>query len=217
MKQIKCVLIIEDIPEVADWLVGRVAEALGAETVRVACSLAEAVEALQKDTYQLVLVDLGLPDGDGTALISAIKGKTVDTLCIVTTIFDDAKHLFAALRAGADGYLLKDESDQDFVTQLKGILAGRPPLSPSIARQLLLQFQPLGGESEARLTPREEEILILVAKGLSVKHAAEKLGISYHTAASYLKVIYQKLEVNCRAEATVKAFNLGLINRVCPP
>ncbi|WP_339844123.1 response regulator transcription factor [uncultured Halopseudomonas sp.] len=214
MKSIESVLIIEDIPEVADWLVDRVEDALEAGRVRVAFNLAAAVEALQLDVYQLVLIDLGLPDGDGTTLISGIKAGRPETLCVVTTIFDDASHLFAALRAGADGYLLKDESDQDFCAQLKGILAGRPPLSPSIARQILQQFQPLEGEAQNRLTSREQEILVLVAKGLSVRHAAEKLGITYHTAASYLKIIYQKLEVNCRAEATVKAINLGLINRL---
>jgi DNA-binding NarL/FixJ family response regulator len=214
MKPIDRVLIVEDIPEVAQWLVRRVDDALLAGKVRVAYSFTEAVSLLQRHEYQLVLLDLGLPDGDGSALIPAIKGGAAGALCIVTTIFDDADHLFTALRAGADGYLLKDESEEDFVSQLKGILAGRPPLSPSIARQILQQFQPAQAEPDVKLTPREQEMLTLVAKGLSVKHAAEKLGISHHTAASYLKIIYQKLEVNCRAEATVRAMNLGLLSRI---
>jgi DNA-binding NarL/FixJ family response regulator len=141
-----------------------------------------------------------------------LKSQYPAALCVVTTIFDDAEHLLSALRAGADGYLLKDETEDEFIRQLAGILEGRPPLSASIARALLAQFQPGKQEQEATLTQRETEILTFTAKGLSVKHAAELLGISYYTAAGYLKDVYRKLQVNSRAEATIKAMNLGLIN-----
>ncbi|WVM87934.1 response regulator transcription factor [Halopseudomonas pachastrellae] len=127
------VLIIEDVPQVADWLTQRLHEALGQRPVDLACSSAQANNLIKHNHYQLALVDLGLPDGNGVDLLPLIKNQSPQTQCIVTTIFDDAEHLFAALRAGADGYLLKDEEEQAFVAQLGGILQGKPPLSASIA------------------------------------------------------------------------------------
>ncbi|MAC99581.1 DNA-binding response regulator [Pseudomonas abyssi] len=206
------VLIIEDMPQVADWLTQRLHEALGQCPVDLACSSAQANELIKHNRYQLALVDLGLPDGNGVDLLPLLKNQSPQTQCIVTTIFDDAEHLFAALRAGADGYLLKDEDEQAFVAQLGGIVQGKPPLSASIARRILEQFRPAPASPSDALTPREQQLLQLIARGLSVKGAAQELGISPHTAASYLKVVYQKLQINCRAEAAIKAMDMGLLN-----
>lgn len=211
MAAITTVLIIEDLGDVAAWLGQQVQALLPAAQVSIASTVADSQAAIAQMPFDLALVDLGLPDGDGAKLIPFIKAKNSRALCVVTTIFDDAEHLLGALRSGADGYLLKDEPEDQFIQQLAGILEGRPPLSASIARALLQQFHPLSDEVEVTLTPRETEMLTLTAKGLSVKHAAELLGISYHTAASYLKEVYRKLQVNSRAEATIKAMRLGLV------
>lgn len=211
MTSIQRVLIVEDLPDVSHWLSGCLEVSLAPRTVVIAETLAQAHQHMERARFDLVLLDLGLPDGMGETLIPAFKAANPDALCIITTIFDDADHLFGALRAGADGYLLKDDADADFILQLKGILNGRPPLSSSIALRLLEQFQP-AQDIGVHLTPREKEMLALIAKGLSIKHAAKQLLISPHTAAGYLKTIYQKLQVNSRAEATQRAISMRLIN-----
>lgn len=212
MREIRNILIVEDIADVAQWLHMQVTALLTTAHIDHAHNLASAADILSSQHYDLALVDLGLPDGEGSSFIRPFKAANPHALCIVTTIFDDADHLLTSLRAGADGYLLKDDTEAEFASQLAGILDGRPPLSASIARCLLQQFHPSEDELEAKLTLRETDMLTLTAKGLSVKHAAERLGISYHTAAGYLKEVYRKLQVNTRAEATIKAINLGLVN-----
>jgi DNA-binding NarL/FixJ family response regulator len=212
MDAIRRVLIVEDLPDVADWLRTQVATLLAPAAIELAFTLKEGQACLESSAYDLALMDLGLPDGNGVALVRPFKEANPEALCVVTTIFDDAEHLFGSLRAGADGYLLKDDTEAEFGQQLAGILAGRPPLSASIARRLLEQFHPVFGEKEVTLTAREQDILTLIAKGLSVKSAAEKLGISHYTAAGYMKNVYAKLQVNTRAEATLKAIHMGLVN-----
>lgn len=119
----------------------------------------------------------------------------------MVTIYDDPDHLFPAIRAGAHGYLLKDQAEALLVSQLKGILTGNPPLSPGIARKILEHFHaPVEAEHElqeapTKLTPREEEVLVLVARGLSRKEIALTLDLSVHTIARYIKDLYLKLDV----------------------
>ncbi|QHS09939.1 response regulator transcription factor [Sinimarinibacterium sp. NLF-5-8] len=210
MTVIERVLVVEDIPEVCAWLAHSITSCFDPRHITTADSHARAATALATEAFDLALFDLGLPDGDGTTLIPLFKQHNPNRTCIITTIFDDDRHLFDALRAGADGYLLKGSPHGEFTDQLRSILEGRPPLSASIARRLLQQFQPRITALD-ELTPRETDLLKLIASGLSVRSAATKLGISAHTASGYLKVIYQKLQVHNRAEATLKAVNLGLV------
>jgi DNA-binding NarL/FixJ family response regulator len=170
-------------------------------------TLAEACKILASVTPDLVLLDIGLPDGKGTNLLLDAK-LTAESLVVITTIFDDDIHVFDALRAGAQGYLLKDDTDAHFIAALEGIVAGRPPLSPIIAQRIIASFRPLANTNT--LSPRETELLVLIAQGQSVRCAAVLLGITQNTAAGYLKTIYQKLQVNSRAEVTRKAIELGL-------
>jgi len=214
MRAVNSILIVEDLVEVAQWMHHQVETLLAPERIDEAGNLAAARASMSTRHHDLLLVDLGLPDGEGADLIKPFKSRNPQAQCVVTTIFDDAEHLFRALRCGADGYLLKDETEQEFRAQLAGILDGRPPLSSSIARRLLQQFHPVSDEQDAPLTQRERDLLTLIAKGLSVRYSAEKLGISPHTAAGYMKEIYYKLQVNTRAEATLKAINLGLVNPI---
>ncbi|MGB1457557.1 response regulator [Spongiibacter marinus] len=210
MNAITHILIVEDLPDVSDWLSRIAAQCFPDASVRRADSLASARELLPTWPAQLALLDIGLPDGSGVALIPEILAKNPQCSCVITTIFDDSEHLFAALKAGAEGYLLKDETTEVFSQRLMGILAGQPPLSPSIARRMLAFFRPQKA-IEYNLTARESEVLTLIAHGYSVRNAAESLQLSHHTVADYLKDIYRKLQVNSRAEATLKAVDLGLI------
>tara|TARA_R110002073_G_scaffold48144_3_gene129633 strand:- start:15575 stop:16225 length:651 start_codon:yes stop_codon:yes gene_type:complete len=207
-------LVIEDVSDVADWLSARVCDVFGNTEITAATCFNEAKTLIESNSWDLLLIDLGLPDGDGTDLIPLAKQLHPAAHCVVTTIFDDADHLFPALRAGADGYLLKDEEDQVFADNLAGILSGRPPLSASIATQMLHLFRPQRNQESVSLSPREEQMLVLISKGYSSREASSALSISYHTGAGYLKSVYQKLQVNSRAEATVKAMEMGLIGLI---
>lgn len=175
-----------------------------------AATLAAARAALAKQQFDLILLDIGLPDGDGTALLTS-GAIPAQTLVVVTTIFSDDEHLFAALRAGARGYLLKDDPESVFNASLQGIVNGLPPLSPAMARRMMDSFRTQEPAPTAILTPRECEVLTLVACGNSIRRTGELLGLTHNTTAGYLKNIYQKLHVNSRAAATLEAVRLGLV------
>lgn len=202
------VLIVEDIAEVARALGDMVSQAFPGARTEVAGSVAEGRRRLAAGNWDLALLDLGLPDGSGIQLVREFAGG--DTQIVITTIFDDDEHLFDALRAGANGYLLKDEPPAVLVDLLRGIGEGKPPLSSSIARRILHFFRPPVARQTA-LSPRETEVLTLVARGYTVRDVADTLGMSYNTAAGHLKSIYHKLAVNSRAEAATEALRLGIV------
>ena len=208
-------LLLEDLPEVATWLRALLDAHFPGIDIHHAATLAEARRLLDTGLQpQLALVDLGLPDGDGTSLIHPLAQRHPDCTIIVTTLFGDDAHVFPALRAGAHGYLLKDQPEERLGAALDGILRGEPPLSPSIARRLLRAFQPTTPEATPgleTLTAREREVLVLVSKGCRLPELAEKLAISRHTVSDHLKAIYRKLNVNSRAEATLEAARMGLV------
>lgn len=204
-------LVVEDRPTTADALVALVAQTFPGIAVRRAGSVADALAALAEGPPELALIDLGLPDGSGLRVIERLTVLAPEGQRIVTTIFADDVHLFPALRAGATGYLLKDQPLAALGAALQRMLAGEPPLSPSIARRLLGFFAPTVAEAEDGLTPRERETLVLIAKGLHLPEVAEQLGVTRHTAAGYIKAVYRKLKVSSRAEATLEAVRRGLV------
>lgn len=163
-------------------------------------------------SLKIALIDLGLPDGSGIDLIRKIKELACEVMNIVVTIYDDDARLFGALTAGAYGYLLKSDDPSTMKATFSRIAAGEPPLSPSIAHRLLAHFhhRPNDVQDEIPLSPREGEILTLIARGHTVPEAAGLLGLSAQTVAGYVKNIYQKLHISSRAEATREAFRLGL-------
>ena len=205
-------LVVDDLADVRAWLADALREAFPGIDVALAANLGEAMAKLETSP-QIALIDLGLPDGNGTQLIEALRKRDADTLCIVATVFDDDAHLFPALRAGAEGYVLKDRDRESLADMLRGIASGQPPLSSSIARRLLRHFQPPPQPADAgvALTPRETEVLRLTAKGLTLNEVAEALGLSRHTVSGYLKDIYRKLSVGTRAEAALEAARRGLV------
>jgi len=203
--------ILEDVPESQDWLRQALAESFPGIVIEVADSLQEARQVLRAGPPpDIALIDLGLPDGSGIEIIDLIQQKSPATLCVVASIYDDDGHVFPALRAGARGYLLKDQPVSAIVVALRGIAAGEPPLSPAIARRMLAFFnRPV--PAPAGLTARETEVLRLIAKGITQAETARLLAISQHTVAGYVKDLYRKLNVSSRAEAAVLARDMGLI------
>ena len=208
-------LIVEDLAEAQAWLQQTLLSVYPSMTIRIANTLAMAKEMAAHHEPDLALVDIGLPDGSGIDLIDELNRRNAETVCIVTSVFDDDQHLFAALRAGAKGYVLKDQSKQELAEMLKGIIGGQPLLSPAIARRLIDFFQPETNTPtlSENLTGREEEVLTLISKGYTVAKVAEMLGITRNTTAGYVKIIYRKLNVSSRAEATLEATRLGIVSR----
>ena len=213
-------LIVEDHAETRAWWLSALPRIFGGVTARAARSVGEARLLLRQDRFWLAIVDLKLPDGLGVDLIREISDHSPETMCVVSSIFDDDQHVFAALRAGAQGYLAKDEPRDLQMEQLRQIVHGQPPLSPGIARRILGHFSgrdpmPDRGQelrkAEHDLTEREVEVLRLIAKGYSRPEVAEILGLSLNTVSTHTKAIYQKLEISRRAEAVVEAVRLGLI------
>lgn len=206
-------LVVDDLASSRAWLGRALALAFPGIAVEQAASLAEASRHLASPP-PLALIDLGLPDGSGVSLIERLRGRA---MCVVATVFDDDAHLFPALHAGAEGYVLKDQSHEALAEMLRGIAAGQPPLSPSIARRVLRHFAPVAepgaaaANGEVELTARETEVLRLTAKGLTRQEVAQLLDISAHTVAGYLKDVYRKLAVGSRAEATLEAARRGLV------
>jgi DNA-binding NarL/FixJ family response regulator len=207
-------LILEDMPESQEMLCEIAAAAFpGIECVCVADVKGALAHAT--DCFQLGLIDLSLPDGSGIEVIQRLATECPSCTIVVATIFDDDEHLFPALRAGAHGYLLKDEAPEVLARQLQGIREGRPPLSPSVARRMLSHFreenEAAQTEQQVSLSPREREVLGSLARGISIADIGEVMGISRHTVGDHVKNIYRKLNISSRAEAALSAKNLGLI------
>ncbi|MFA6289182.1 MAG: response regulator transcription factor [Opitutaceae bacterium] len=207
------VLIVEDIPETRLWLLEIARAAFpGCETDQAA-TLREALEHCGGRTYDLALVDLRLPDGSGLGVLRKFRAGSATTLCIVTTVMGDDANIVTALSAGAKGYLLKDQPREMLIRQLTQVAEGIPALSPPVARRIMDHFRLTGPceEADGKLTPRELEVLGLIARGLRIADAACALGVAEGTVASHIKAIYRKLDISSRAEAALHATRLGLL------
>ncbi|HLP98112.1 MAG TPA: response regulator transcription factor [Sideroxyarcus sp.] len=212
----KVALILEDMPESQEML-KEVAQA-AFPSIRSCCvaDVAGAMKMLGQFQFDLALIDLSLPDGSGTTVVEALSTRFPQCMIVVATIFDDDDHLFPALRAGAQGYLLKDQPPEQLVTQLQGINNGHPPLSPSVARRLLDHFREGSEQLKAvpediLLTPREREVLVQLTRGISIADIGAVMNISRHTVGDHVKNIYRKLNISSRAEAALQAKQMGLV------
>ncbi|EGF89297.1 response regulator [Asticcacaulis biprosthecium C19] len=208
----KTILIVEDIAETRQWLGAVVRSAFAGCEVREAPDMRSGVHAAKGAACDLAIVDLGLPDGSGTNVISAFREHQPSTLVVVATVMGDDASIIAALSAGAQGYLLKDSPPDLFVRQLEQLGQGIPALSPSIARRIVDHFRStaVAHQPEATLTTRELDVLGLISKGLRNADAAHALGLAESTVASHIKSIYSKLGITTRAEAAIRAQRMGL-------
>jgi len=211
------VLLVEDDDHTRERIAGIIEATAGLSLFGSAGSLATAREALAAGLPDVLLTDLGLPDGNGIDLIKQVRSAGSSTEAMVISVFGDERHVIAALEAGAAGYILKDGTTEHIGKSLLQLLDGGSPISAPIARHLLKRLQP--AESTAPpvvdvppLSEREVDVLTAVAKGFTYNEIADILEISFHTVSSHVKHIYRKLEVCSRSEAVYEAVNLGLIS-----
>jgi DNA-binding NarL/FixJ family response regulator len=215
------VAVVEDQPHVLEAVVARLREAEGFEIAWTACSLAEA-RAHAGAPVDVLLLDLGLPDGRGIGLIPTLRAVDPSPAIVAFTVFDDEASVIEAIGAGVDGYVLKSASTEVLVDALRGAAAGESPISPAVAGFLLRRVRrevgtgprpaaPAKGDRLMALTAREHEVLEALARGLSYREAAERLGMAPATVAHHVKNLYPKLAASSRAEAVFNAVQEGLI------
>lgn len=217
------VLVVEDEPLIQQRL-ARILAQLGyqPDMLCFASTLAAARQLAAQRHYALALVDLGLPDGNGTALIAALRAQDATMGILVISAWSTEEAILQALRAGATGYLLKERDDLEVMLSIRSVLRGGAPIDPFIARRVMIEFQqqpvlsavaPMAAASEDdALSPREIDILQQVANGLSHRETAERLHISRHTVEAHIRNIYRKLAVNSRLRAITEARARGLMD-----
>jgi DNA-binding NarL/FixJ family response regulator len=217
---VKNILLLEDLHEIRAWLKSLVQQVWPTAQISEASRVHDALALVSAIKFDLALVDLGLPDGSGVDVVSALRETQPEAQSVIVTIHDDDEHLFPALQAGAYGYILKEQARELITEQLQRISQGEPPLSPSIARKVIAYFAAQAKPQvnanslpEVSLTERESEVLLRVAKGFTLPEIGVQLGLSRHTIADYVKQIYRKLNVSSRAEAALEAQRLGLFRR----
>jgi len=218
------VLLVEDEPGFAERFSAIVRSDPEFELIGVAPNCAAARETLARVEPDILLADLGLPDGSGIDIIreTALRYPSCDIM--VVTVFGDEDHVLASIEAGAAGYVLKDSIAGEFLGLLRQLRAGGSPITPVIARKLLTRFKadatqgapakpPAPGAAPGLLSPRETEVLTYIAKGFSFNEIADLLGMSAHTVTTHVKRIYQKLAVHSRGEAVYEATQMGLLRQ----
>lgn len=178
----------------------------------------EALQAYEQLQPDVVLMDIRMPRMNGVEAIRRIQMRWPDARLIILTTFDDQEYVFEGLRAGALGYLLKDVSGQELANAIRTVAAGGALIAPSVARKVLAEFSRLaqpGQESKRELveplSDREQQILELLAGGLTNREIAQRLHLAEGTVKNYVTTILQKLNVDDRTQAALIARDLGLI------
>lgn len=208
------ILMVEDDAALAEN-VGRVlAKVPDFQMIATFSSAETALKSTAWADADVLLCDLGLPGMQGAELIREIRARHPALICLAYSLFSDDKSVFEALRAGAQGYLIKGCSGTELVASLRSVVGGESPMSPAIARKLLESFMKSpAAEISDPLTTREIGIVQQLADGYIYKEVADRLGISPHTVHSHIKRIYGKLQAASRAEAVRKARDLGYLRR----
>lgn len=214
------VVLVEDDVDFQQTLRHMIDAAPDMQLLTVASTRAQGLQVLDVLEIDVLLVDLGLPDGSGIDVIRAAHLKQPDCGVMVCTVFGDEMHVMQSLEAGATGYLLKDSAAHSMVDEIRSLHLGGSPISPLIARQVLKRFRqqqpvvpvPLPPEAaRPLLSAREHEVLELITKGFTADEIAELISVSRHTVLTFVRRIYRKLQVNSKAEAIYEARQQGLL------
>lgn len=205
------VSIVEDDAQARKILAGWISRASG---FRLAGDWGDAESALGDLTQKkphVVLMDINLPGMSGVEAVKRLKPSLPDTQFVMLTVYEDADHIYNALAAGATGYLLKQTPRAELLNALEEVHRGGSPMTSNIARKVVQSFRQNTGSSPADegLSPREQEVLDLLARGYLYKEIAERLNISVPTVNTYVRRMYEKLHVRSRAQAVAKYAHLS--------
>ena len=206
--------VVEDDAASRDTLVAMIGQQPDLALALLATSRAEALDRLPTTSLDVLLVDLGLPDGSGLDVIRAARVQWPDCSILVSTIFGDEDHVLRSIEAGAMGYLLKDVDAAELAEEIRSLHAGGSPISPMVARKILARAAASlapAGSPPAALSAREQEVLRYVSKGFTTEETARSMGVSRTTVLTFVRRIYAKLQVNTRAEAIHAAYKQGLL------
>ena len=216
------VAIVEDDPGFRSALASALLAAPDMRLAGTAGTQAEGIALLQGPPVDVLLVDLGLPDGSGIEVIRAAARQWPSCSIMVSTNFGDETHVMRSIEAGAAGYLLKDSSQARIVDEIRSLASGGSPISPIIARQVLARFRqaaPAGTGGAKRpadlptpLSTREKEVLDFITKGFTAMEIAKLMDLSHFTVRTFVRRIYSKLNVTSKAEAIYEAKTLGLLH-----
>ncbi len=217
------VVLVEDDVDFLEALMETIGAAPDMTLLSVASTRAKGLLAIEHEEMDVLLVDLGLPDGSGIDVIRAAHAKWPSCDIMVCTVFGDEMHVMQSLEAGAAGYLLKDSAPHSMLAEIRSLRAGGSPISPLIARKILMRFRakdnsasntPPIATDKARtaLSDREQQVLEFITKGFTSDEIADLMSVTRHTVLTFVRRIYRKLEVNSRTEAIYEARRQGLLN-----
>lgn len=199
------VAIVEDNAGICEELKQFLAESPEVSCLCACRNLQTALRQIPPLAPDVLIMDINLPDGSGVAATARLKQLLPDTQIVMYTIYHDADQIFRALEAGASGYLLKSTSPAELLRAIREVRQGGVPMTGEVARKVIQSFRrPQPASAADPLTKREEEVLELLAKGLSSAEIALQLQIGLATVHSHLKHIYGKLHVRSRTEAVIK-------------
>lgn len=210
------VLIVEDDPCFCAMLADAVAAAGDLRLAGVASDLPDGLLQLARHAPDVLLVDIGLPSGSGIELIRYAKQQLPQCESMVVTVYADDQWVVECIEAGATGYLLKGSRDVDVVQQIRLLIEGGSPISPTIARRLLMRMtDEFNGrlpepDTAVTLSAQEKKVLSLCAKGYNYAEIAPIMGLTHNTVATYTKRIYRKLQVHSKTEALYEARKMGV-------
>lgn len=207
------VCIYEDMNDLREMLSETVRSVVELLLVNAYPNAKNIIENTRRDKPDVILMDIQMPGISGIEAVQLVKQKYPDVQLLMQTVFEDNTRIFAAICAGASGYILKDSSPERYVSAIIDTFQGGSPMSPSIARKVLTMFQNQNQKMTdfVKLTDSEHNVLELLVRGLSYKLIADELKISYPTVNFHLKNIYRKLHVNSATEAIAKALQNNLV------
>lgn len=208
------VALIEDIREVREGLAALINGTRGFSCVGSYYSMEAALNGIANDPPDVILTDIGLPGMSGIRGTEILRERFVNVPILALTVYDNDDQVFAALCAGANGYLLKNTAPARLLESIREAVDGGAPMSPEVARRVIRLFREFRPPENAsyHLTAQETELLKLLVEGHYKKTAARELGISTNTVSFHLKNIYAKLQVHSKTEAVAKALREHLIN-----
>ncbi len=211
------VLIVDDQQLFASGLATMLTQEPGVEIVGTVNDGQQAVEMFRRRKPDVVLMDIKMPKMTGIEATKLMKAERPDVKVILLTIYDQNKFVFEGLKAGADGYLLKDSELDQIVRGIRAVTAGDYTLSPNIANQVIRTFTTLSSDVKTapyqQLTDRQFDVLNLIAQGKANKEIALELGLSEKTVRNHISAIYQKLHIYGRTEAVLYALREGLLEK----